>query len=57
MSVPVAVLAVSRPITKPRLVANQRFTTVAPITMATQPVPSPFSTPQVAINCQGCVMK
>jgi acyl-CoA hydrolase len=56
-SVPVAVLAVSRPITKPRLVTNQRLTMVAPSTMATQPEPRPDSTPQDSMNCQGSLMR
>jgi hypothetical protein len=55
--VPVAVLAVSSPITKPRLVTNQRLTMVAPSTMATQPDPRPDSTPQVSMSCQGWLMR
>ena len=40
-SCPVAVLAASRPIASPRLVANQRLTIVAPSTIATTPTPRP----------------
>jgi hypothetical protein len=50
---PVAVEALSRPITRPRLLENQRFTTAAPSTEATAPDPIPESTPQVAMYCQG----
>ncbi len=57
ISVPVAVLAANSPMIRPRLVANQRLTTVAPSTMATQPVPRPDNTPQVTIRCHGSVMK
>ena len=45
---PVAVLAVSAPITRPCWVANQRFTTAAPSTEATAPDPMPEITPQVS---------
>ncbi len=55
--VPVAVLAVRSPMNRPRRTANQRFTTVAPSTMATQPLPRPDSTPQVAIRCQGSLIR
>ena len=55
--VPVAVLAVRSPIARPRLVANQRLTTVAPSTIATQPEARPDSTPQLATSCHGSVMK
>ena len=54
---PVAVLAVSSPMTKPRLVANQRLTMVAPSTIATQPEPRPVSTPQVRMSCHGAVIR
>ncbi len=53
---PVALEADIRPITSPRLVLNQRFTTVAPSTVATAPEPTPDSTPQVTTNCQDAVM-
>ncbi len=54
---PVAALAVKRPVIRPRWETNQRFTTVAPSTMATPPLATPDITPQVAISCQGWVMK
>ena len=50
------VLAVSRPITRPRLVLNQRLTMVAPSTLATAPEPMPESTPQVTNRCHGSVI-
>jgi hypothetical protein len=53
---PVAVLAVRTPITRPRLVTNQRLTMVAASTKATQPLPNPESTPHVATSCHGSVM-
>lgn len=56
ISVPVAVDAVSSPIIRPRRSTNQRFTTVAPSTMATAPEPKPANTPQVAMYCQGSVI-
>ena len=56
ISVPVAVLAVSRPIIRPRLRTNQRFTTVAPSTIATQPEPTPENTPQLSSSCQDSVI-
>ena len=49
---PVAVLAVSTPITAPRRETNQRFTTVAPSTIAVVPVPRPTRIPQVSTSCQ-----
>ena len=55
-SVPVAALAVSRPITSPRWALNQRFTTVAPSTMATAPELMPENTPQLSSRCQGSVI-
>ena len=57
MSVPVAVLAVSSPMMRPRLVVNQRLTMVAPRTLATAPEPMPESSPHVRNNCHGAVMK
>ena len=48
-----ALLAVSRPSTSPRFLANQRPATVAPNTMAIIPVPDPTTTPQSSTNCQG----
>ncbi len=57
ISVPVAVLAVSSPMTRPRWVTNQRLTMVAASTIATPPDARPDSTPQVAISSHGWVMK
>ncbi len=48
ISAPVAVLALSRPMTSPCRVANQRLTTAAPSTEATAPLPMPDNTPQVS---------
>jgi hypothetical protein len=48
ISDPVAVLALSSPMTSPCRRANQRLTTAAPSTIATAPLPSPDSTPQVS---------
>ena len=56
ISVPVAVLADISPITRPRLVVNQRLAMVAPSTAAMLPVPMPETSPQVSIKCQGCVI-
>jgi len=56
ISEPVAVEAESRPMTRPRLVVNQRLTTAAPSTEATAPVPIPDRRPQAATNCQGSRM-
>lgn len=56
ISVPVAVLAVSKPIIRPRCFVNQRLTTVAPMTTATAPEPTPENTPQVSSRCHGWVM-
>ncbi len=47
-----AVLAVSTPITPPRRETNQRFTTVAPSTIAVVPVPRPTRTPHASTSCQ-----
>src|SRR5690349_18690772 len=54
--VPVEVEAAKSPITKPRLVTNQRLTMVADRTLVMQPEPMPDTTPQVRINCQLSVM-
>ncbi|MNY17241.1 hypothetical protein D3C86_1505470 [compost metagenome] len=54
--VPLAVLAVSRPIIRPRCLVNQRFTIVAPSTDATAPELKPENTPQLISKCQGSVM-
>ena len=52
-SCPVAVLAVRTPMTRPRWAVNQRWTIVAPRTIAVAPVPSPTSTPQKSTSCHG----
>ncbi|MGY3440198.1 hypothetical protein ACVW17_000199 [Bradyrhizobium sp. USDA 4473] len=57
ISVPVAVDAVKSPMTRPRLLVNQRLTMVAPSTLATAPEPMPDSSPQLRNNCHGAVMK
>ena len=56
ISLPVAVLAVNRPITVPRCVANQRLTTVAARTVAMQPLPRPEAIPHARTKCQDCVI-
>jgi hypothetical protein len=53
---PVAVLAVSAPITRPRRALNQRVTTTAPRTRATMPVPMPTRRPQSTTRCQGLLI-
>ena len=55
-SMPVALEADIRPITRPRLVLNQRLTMVAPSTVATAPEPMPENTPQVMNRCHGLVI-
>jgi hypothetical protein len=54
---PVAVLAVSAPITRPRRVVNQRLTTTDPSTRAAMPAPVPTSRPHSTTSCQGARMK
>ncbi len=54
--VPLAVLAVRRPVIRPRRATNQRFTMVAASTIDTAPDATPESSPQLAISCQGRVM-
>ncbi len=53
---PVAAEADISPITRPRLVLNQRLTMVAPSTVATAPEPTPENTPQVRSRCHGSVI-
>ncbi len=57
MSWPVAVLAASRPTTRPRRAVNQRLATMAPRTSAVRPVPAPSSTPQSRNSCHSCVTR
>ena len=53
---PVALPAVSTPVTRPRRVVNQRLAIVAANTSAIEPVPRPTSTPHRATSCQPAVM-
>jgi hypothetical protein len=53
---PEALEADINPMTRPRLVLNQRLTMVAPSTLATAPEPMPENTPQVTNRCQGLVI-
>src|SRR5436305_1551308 len=55
-SMPEALEADINPMTRPRLVLNQRLTMVAPSTLATAPEPMPENTPQVMNRCQGLVI-
>ncbi len=55
-SCPVATLAVSMPITRPRRATNQRVAMVAPSTSAVMPVPIPITTPHSRMSCQTCVI-
>src|SRR5579883_2661482 len=56
IKVPVEVEAANSPITKPRLVTNQRLTMVAASTLVMQPEAMPETTPQLSTSCQGAVM-
>lgn len=47
---------VRTPLTTPRWMTNQRLVTVAAKVSASEPVPSPTSSPQPIINPQGEVM-
>jgi len=55
-SCPVALAAVSTPMTRPRLVTNQRPATVAASTLAIAPVPRPTTPPHSTTSCHGAVM-
>ena len=55
-SCPVAVLAPRMPSTSPRRSSNQRVATIAPITIAVSPVPTPTTTPQSNTRCHSRVM-
>ena len=57
MSWPVAVEAVSTPMTTPRCAVNQRLTMVAPSTSAVMPVPEPTRTPHSMTSCQEADMR
>ena len=54
-SCPVAALAVSKPMTRPRRAVNQRFATTAPSTSAVRPVPSPSIRLHNTKSCHRCV--
>src|SRR6478735_2658716 len=47
---------VSTPVTKPRLVSNQRVATVATKPIEIEPVPTPTSTPHSSTSCQLAVI-
>ena len=53
---PVAELAASMPMTRPRRCTNQRVATVAASTMAVSPVPTPTTMPQSKMSCHTCVI-
>ena len=57
INVPVEVEAANNPITRPRLVTNQRLTIVADRTFVTHPLAMPETTPQDTTNCQDWVIK
>src|SRR5215217_6319032 len=52
ISCPVALAAVSTPVTSPRRASNQRVATVATKPIEIEPVPTPTSTPHNSTNCQ-----
>src|SRR6185312_6189608 len=56
ISCPVALAAVSTPVTKPRLASNQRVATVATKPIEMDPVPTPTSTPHSSTSCQLAVI-
>src|SRR6476659_933879 len=56
ISCPVALAAVNTPVTKPRLVSNQRVATVATKPIEIEPVPTPTSTPHNSTSCQLAVI-
>ena len=57
MSCPVALPAVRMPLTRPRRATNQRLVMVATKAIDIDPVPSPTTSPQLRMSCQGSVMK
>ena len=57
ISCPVALAAVSTPVTRPRRASNQRVATVATKPIDIEPVPTPTSTPHSSTSCQLAVMK
>lgn len=56
MSCPVALAAVSTPVTRPRRCSNQRVAIVATNPIEIDPVPIPTSTPHSSTSCQLAVM-
>src|ERR1700742_673643 len=56
ISCPVALAAVSTPVTRPRRASNQRVATVATKPIEIEPVPMPTSTPHSSTSCQLAVM-
>ena len=56
ISWPVALAAVSTPVTRPRRASNHRVATVATKPIEIDPVPTPTSTPHSSTSCQLAVM-
>src|SRR5918995_7181498 len=56
ISCPVALAAVSTPVTKPRRASNHRVATVATNPIEIEPVPTPTSTPHNSTSCQLAVI-
>ena len=56
ISCPVALAAVSTPVTRPRRASNQRVATVATKPIEIEPVPTPTSTPHSSTSCQLAVI-
>jgi hypothetical protein len=52
----VAFEAVRSPVTRPRLVTNQRFAIIAPSGTEIAPVAAAFTKPHRMSSCHGCVM-
>src|SRR5258707_15745244 len=52
ISCPVALAAVSTPVTTPRRASNQRVATVATKPIEIEPAPTPTSTPHSSTSCQ-----
>src|SRR3954447_20684884 len=57
ISCPVALAAVSTPVTRPRRASNHRVATVATKPIEIEPVPTPTNTPHNSTSCQLVVMK
>src|SRR3954447_6357405 len=56
ISCPVALAAVSTPVTRPRRASNQRVAIVATKPIDIEPVPTPTSTPHNSTSCQLAVI-